>query len=83
MLWRLIHNIGKFFLFILIGLGPITAAHCQEKSLGPWQMARVVRYREHPDDTTAKLKWCVEHNSGDSECGAAMQACSDLLKGNP
>lgn len=35
------------------------------------------------DQTTEKLKRCIEHNRGDSECGAAMQACNDLLKDNP
>jgi hypothetical protein len=46
-------------------------------------MSRVIWYRDHPDQTTEKLKWCVQHNQGDSECGAAMQACGDLLKDNP
>jgi hypothetical protein len=54
-----------------------------EQSLGPWDMSRVLWYRSHPDETTARLKWCAEHNRGNSECGAAMHACNDILKTEP
>ena len=52
----------------------------EEKSLGNWDMSRVVWYRQHPDQTTAELKLCTEKARGNAECGAAMQACGDLLK---
>ena len=45
--------------------------------------SRVIWYRENPEATTAKLRWCIEHQSGDKECGAAMQACGDILRSNP
>jgi hypothetical protein len=61
----------------------VASAYSAEQSLGPWDMSRVLWYRNHPDETTARLKWCVQHNSGDSECGAAMQACNDILKTDP
>ena len=73
----------KVGLLILLTLGSITAGHCEEKSLGNWDISQVIWYRDHPDQTTEKLKWCVEHNRGDPDCGAAMQACYDLLKENP
>jgi hypothetical protein len=73
----------KVVWLILITLGSITSAHCEGKSQGPWDMSRVTWYRNHPDQTTEKLKWCIQHNQSDSECGAAMQACGELLKDNP
>jgi hypothetical protein len=76
-------NMRKVVWLILAAFGPITAGHCEEKSLGNWDMSRVIWYRDHPDQTTERLKLCVEHNRGDSECGAAMQACNDLLKDDP
>jgi hypothetical protein len=60
-----------------------TPAATEEKSQGPWDMSRVTWYRAHPSETTAKLKWCVENSKGDAECGAAMQACGDLLEDDP
>jgi hypothetical protein len=59
------------------------SAYCAEENLGNWDMARVVWYREHPEQTKEKLRWCVEHHVGDAECGAAMQACNDLIDQNP
>jgi hypothetical protein len=70
-------------LMILTVIGATSSAYGAEQSLGNWDMSRVVWYRQHPDQTTAKLKWCVEESKGDAECGAAMQACNDLLKDNP
>ena len=70
-------------LMILTAIGATSSAHSAEQSLGNWDMSRVVCYRQHPDQTTAKLKWCVEKSKGDAECGAAMQACNDLLKDDP
>jgi hypothetical protein len=62
---------------------PATAFSAEEKSEGPWDISRVTCYRAHPSETTAKLKWCVENSKGDAECGAAMQACGDLIRENP
>ena len=68
-------------LMILTTLGTTSVAFsAEERSLGNWDMSRVVWYRQHPDLTTAELKQCTEKHKGDSECGAAMQACGDLLK---
>lgn len=61
-------------LISLVAVAPL--AHAQDT-------ARVSWYRAHPDQTTAKLKWCVEHQSGEADCGAALQACSELLRTDP
>jgi hypothetical protein len=60
-----------------------TAAHAEEQSQGPWDMSHVIWYRENPEATTARLQWCVDHQSGDNDCGAAMQACGDILRVDP
>jgi hypothetical protein len=73
----------KVVLLVLFTLGSITAGHCEEKSSGPWDISRVIWYRDHPDQTTEKLKWCAEHTRSDPDCGAAMQACYDLHQENP
>jgi hypothetical protein len=70
-------------LIMLIVAVPFGVAKAAEESLGPWDMSRVVWYRSHPSETTGRLKWCAEHNRGDSECGAAMQACNDILEMDP
>jgi hypothetical protein len=69
------------FGLVLFGLVP-AAVRAQERSEGPWDMSRVIWYRENPEATTAKLRWCVDHQSGDNDCGAAMQACGDILRGD-
>ena len=79
-------NICRSVSTLMLALCTITSvasAYGAEQSLGPWDMSRVLWYRSHPDETTARLKWCAEHNRGDSECGAAMQACNDILKTDP
>jgi hypothetical protein len=73
--------LGILSAIVIIGIA--SDAYCAEKSEGPWDTARVVWYRDHPDHTKEKLKWCVEHYSGDAECGAAMPACNDLLNKHP
>ena len=73
----------SLLILTLSTFGSTTAGHWEEKSLGNWDMSRVIWYRDHPDQTTEKLKWCVIHSRGDSECGAAAQACNDLLKKDP
>ena len=70
-------------LAIMATLGATSSAFsAEEQSLGIWEMSRVFWYRQHPDQTTAELKRCTEERKGDAECGAAMQACGDLLKGD-
>lgn len=64
-------------------VAPAIASHAAEQSDGPWSMDRVQWYQAHPDETKARLRECVIKSNSDDECGAALQACGDLVKQDP